>query len=184
MGSLLTFATSNLSFDSAAPRDILENNRSLDLIQFLSIAQHTKTDFLPITWAPFEELAGRGGSAQISQSQINIQTSFAFKRFSEPRSDGAELVFKALASEIRVLQNPHTRSSPHVVNLQGICWEFDDPSGTIYPVLVFPKAEYGDLYTYLRRQDGKAVSFDTRLKWCIQIARAINTLHTESIKPT
>lgn len=137
MGSLLTFATSNLSFDSAAPRDILENNRSLDLIQFLSIAQHTKTDFLPITWAPFEELAGRGGSAQISQSQINIQTSFAFKRFSEPRSDGAELVFKALASEIRVLQNPHTRSSPHVVKLQGICWEFDDSSGTIYPVLVF-----------------------------------------------
>ena len=181
MDSLVTFSASDLTDTNTAPEDYLVNGEPLDFIDFLAIAQHTKTDFLPITWDAYKELVGRGGSARISQSLINIKASFAFKRFSGDGNEQAGQFFKTLASEVLVLQSPAIRSHPNIVSLQGICWEFDLTSGTVSPVLVFPKAEHGDMRTYLSQEEGRAVPFGDRVTWCVQIAQAIDALHKNSM---
>jgi serine/threonine protein kinase len=75
------------------------------------------------------------------------------------------------------LQNEPIRAHPNIVKLLGICWEFEAESGSIAPVLVFPKAHSGDLQTYMSTEREESICFGTRLGLCIHIAQAIATLH-------
>ena len=173
--SLLALSFKDSTFDGSLVKGFLQDERSLDIIDLLAVAQYTKTDFLPITWDSHRGSIGRGASGIINQLQVNIQSAFAFKRF----LTGSH--FRLLESEMRILQSPSIRSHPNVVDLEGICWDVDDMSGTISPVLVFPKAEHGDLNSYLTVQRRKLVSFDEKITWCVQIAQAIDVLHRSSM---
>jgi hypothetical protein len=63
------------------PEEILRKSEShFDLISFLSAVQSSAVDLLPLTWRQAEESLGRGGTAFISQSLVDRDTSFAFKR--------------------------------------------------------------------------------------------------------
>lgn len=179
MENLPTFSRGELIFSSAAPEEHPSKNEDLDLIDLLSIAQHHLVDFLPITWHEALGSIGEGGSAHVSQSLLNLNASFAFKRFVR-RGNRPEKALHYIAAEIRALRSEALRSHPNIVSLVGVCWEFRAEPKSIDPVLVFPKAPLGDIHAFLVSGGGRNVSFATKLSLCVDVAMAITTLHNTS----
>jgi hypothetical protein len=163
-------------FTSATLEEVAKDDRPFDLLDFLSIAQRCKVDFLPITWhdglGPFDA----GGSSNLSQSIVDLKTNFAFKRFIK-RHNGRASGLRDIASEILTLRSEAIKSHPNFVDLLGVCWEFQQQTNSLEPVLVFPKAPLGNLRTFLHCRPNREVPFVTRLALCIDITRAIAVLH-------
>jgi serine/threonine protein kinase len=177
------FTKCGASFQSAAPAKDAATDRQYNFLSFLAIAQRLKIDFLPITWQPELDNVGAGGTAKIRQSLINLQTSFAFKHFiSQPAQTEANeaKVFKALMAEISVLGHPTIRRHPNIIELAGICWDVVAETGKVWPVLVFEKAQYGDLQTFMRQVGGKQLGWEDRLKLCADVGRAVADMHSNS----
>src|ERR1700721_2658581 len=70
---------------SAAPEKRVHSDTHYDLVAFLGLAQRLEIDFLPITWQPKLDVIGKGDTAEIWQTLINVQISFAFKRIKQSR---------------------------------------------------------------------------------------------------
>jgi hypothetical protein len=122
----------------------------------------------------------QGATSAIYQSHINIALELAFKRTSNLfRKKGETIAFQILISKIMVLGTRSIRNHPNIVDLEGICWELDDHEN-LSPVLVFQKAQYGDLARYLTSTAGKESSFETRLSICVDIGNAIGALYRSS----
>jgi serine/threonine protein kinase len=147
-----------------------------DFISFLAIAQRLKIDFLPITWQPALDRVGEGRTAEICQSLINLQTSFAFKRFKWSLDESSN--FRALISEISVLGNSLTRNHPNIIRLEGICWDIPPGDVKVHPVLVFEKTQYGDLEQFVDSATGSKMELQDRLKLCVDIGAAILAMHS------
>lgn len=146
-----------------------------DLAIFLSVIQKLDIEFLPVTWNALEAF-NRGGTADIHQSAVDIETTFAFKRASRLFKQGKEAAaYRALISEVLVLGNPVICDHPNVVDIEGICFEVD--AGDVRPVLVFQKAQHGDLQQFLGTTEWIDGSFDMRLSLCVDIGCAILALH-------
>ena len=159
-----------------------ERESSIDFLSILGIAQKLDIDFLPITWQPALDTAGDGATAEIRQSLINVQTSFAFKRYKrrwEPRSDADYSGFQRLYFEISILGQPEIRRHPNIIRLEGLCWDISPDSKEIWPVLVFEKTSFGDLTKWSASKEGRAASHDVRLSICADVASAVRHLHTE-----
>src|ERR1700738_3931184 len=129
MASSTSFSwMSSITSNGLSP-EVSTANVGFDLISVLSVAQQYKVDFLPITWLHALGPLGRGATAEISQSLISIQTSFAFKRLHSPTAATSYAPYevdsnlRALVSELLVLENPLIRCHPNIIDLQGICWE-------------------------------------------------------------
>jgi len=184
MEKLPVFCRGDSIFSSAAlAQPSGEGSASLDLVDFVSIAQRCNVDFLPISWHEGLEPFGRGGSADISQSAINIKTNFVFKRFVKAgSSDNPDLRY--IAVELLVLLNDGIREHSNIVDLIGICWEVQANEQPIRPVLVFPKAPLGDLSSFMLGPVGKDSSIETRLDICADVAKAISSLHGSSMLAT
>jgi hypothetical protein len=153
-----------------------------DFISFLAVAQHCKIDLLPITWQPALDIVGAGATARISQSFINLQVSFAFKRTTISKYPQGRLMnnrtFQALMSEISVLSHPSVRAHPNIINLEGICWEIPYDESRALPVLVFEKAQLGDMQKFMNSDHGKELYFEVRLELCAHIAAAVMVMHS------
>lgn len=61
------------------------------------------------------------------------------------------------------------------MDIEGICFEVD--AGDVRPVLVFQKAQHGDLQQFLGTTKWIDGSFDMRLSLCVDIGCAILALH-------
>lgn len=146
-----------------------------DFISFAATAQRCQVDLLPITWQPALGIVGSGGFAEISQALMNVQMSFAFKRVLPRRQH--ESTFSRLETEISVLSHPRIRHHPNIINLEGICWEFDINQRT-WPVLVFEKMERGDLFEFLKTTEGEALSLQERIELCSDVAHALMAIHS------
>jgi hypothetical protein len=149
-----------------------------DLLTFLAVSQSMQVDILPITWQVTRDIVGKGGTSRINEAAINVQTSFAFKCVSnkQKRETPKARIFQTLIIEVTVLSHHLLREHPHIVELQGICWDVpaDDE---VWPVLVFEKTHFGDLYNFLRLPVGRAFSIAERLKLCVDVATAIIDMH-------
>jgi len=88
-------------------------------------------------------------------------------------------IFRALTNEIIVLGHRSIREHPNIGHLQGICWDIA-PDDTPWPVLVFEKSEYEDLYDFAQRPIGRAMGIDERVKLCVDIGSAIQYMHSIS----
>lgn len=167
---------------SAAPEKRVQSDTHYDFLAFLGLAQRIEIDFLPITWQPKLEVVGRGGTAEIWQALINVQTSFAFKRIKQSRQASLDerTIFQDLILEILALGNELIRSHPNMVRLEGICWDIRPGEEKIWPVLVFEKAQYGDLEKFTNSDRGKIMRFEDRLRLCVQIGTAIKDMHSFS----
>ena len=171
-GSLITYRRARKFSKSAAPLESMKPSEQFDFIDLLAVAQGFDVDFLPITWQPALECIGEGGTAEIRQSLIDLQMSFAFKQFKSQKSN----ILKAIVSEIMVLRYPSLRKHRNIVTLQGICWDFT-PSGEAWPVLVFEQAKMGDLRKFMESEIGRHLSLAGKLKICSGIAAAIQEMH-------
>lgn len=145
-----------------------------DFISFISIAQFHKVDFLPITWNIGLEVLGDGATGEVKQSVVNLKNSFAFKLFKNKDKDS---LFRELISEVVLLRQPSIFRHPNIINLEGMAFEVDQDSGEIWPVLVFKKAEFGSLRSFMNSGGGKDISFDRKLKLCSEIGSAIMAMH-------
>ena len=166
----------------ATPAEISHADIHYDFISFLAVAQRRKFDFLPITWQPALDDVGRGATAEIRQSFINLQMSFAFKRMTPLNSlqqgERGYRAFRALISEVSVLGHPSIRKHPNVINLEGICWDVVGEEEAVWPVLVFEKTQYGDLCKFMESDVGLRMSMGDRLKLCVDIATAVMDMHS------
>ena len=174
----IMFEKEGTSSQMPTPLEFPSTALQYDLISFLAIAQHLKIDFLPITWQPALENIGEGGTARIHQSLITLRLSFAFKRIkpSERVKWGETRIFQTLISEISILGNPSIRTHFYIAPLQGICWDISQ-EGTVWPVLVFEKAQFGNLKEFLKSERGQNLSLEERLDFCIDIGTAIRDMH-------
>ena len=169
-----SFSKVDLSKTPAAP---VRHN----FLSFLATAQALDIDFLPITWQSAQQEIGEGGISSIKQALANIQMSLAFKRLKDEekfKRSEAE-IFQMLNNEITVLAHPSIKEHPHIVKLQGICWDISS-DGKVWPVLVFEKSPFEDLYTFVTRPVGKELGIHHRLKLCVDIGEAIMKMHSNS----
>lgn len=171
------------------PSDSRDESQPQDLITFLAIAQYARIDFLPITWPRGLPEIGTGAAAKVRESLLHLQMSFAFKvvkdaewveRIDESqRPAQINTRFKELISEIGILGHPAVQRHPNIASLLGICWDIL-PGGRVWPVLIFEKTPWGDLWSFARATAGLDMEMNTRLKLCSDIAAAVRDLHQNS----
>ena len=156
------------------------------LITFLAAVQQRQIDFVPVTWQEGLGFIGQGGTAHISQVQINNETSFAFKRAlrNEASSwvEDSASIYDVLTTDILVLTHPAIQGHPNIVKLIGFCWEITDDN-QVYPVIVLEKAGRGDLKGWACSLDATIVSFEAKLGLCVDIGSALQVLHDNSECP-
>lgn len=146
-----------------------------DLISFLGVVQGCGVELLPITWQPALSLLGVGVTSRVSQSQVHRQLSFAYKRMRATGLQDVGSAYQYAISEVRALTMPRVRAHPNVVDLEGVCWEIIGT--TAIPVLVFPKAEYGNLRAFMESEPGQSLPLCGRKSLCVDIANALMVLH-------
>ena len=148
-----------------------------DLVTFLAVTQKLQVDIFPITWNSARELIGFGLTATVHEALINSQTSFAFKRTRQHKLNRARGL-QALINELAVLSQ--LREHPNTVELHGICW--DVRAYDVWPVLVFEKAQFGDLSNFLKLLVGRDLFLPERLSLCVDIGTAIIYMHSNGMK--
>jgi hypothetical protein len=157
-----------------------------NIIRVLSIATALDVNIFPFTWRPALEGLGEGATGRISQSPMNARISLAFKRLGRwNRSQGlSEAQFralqdKALVSEMVALSCPELYGHPNIVNLEGLCWELSNEGHSLeaWPVLVFKKAEFGDLRRFLSLPEAEYLEIKDRLDICGEIGKALEVMH-------
>jgi hypothetical protein len=174
---LMSFSKSGIPIQSATPAILGPTDIDYDFLTFLGIAQSLKIDFLPTTWQPALDTVGLGGTAEIRQALLNLQMSFAFKRLISTQPAERAKNFQALIAEISVLGQSSIRDHPNIIKLEGICWDIIPETGNVWPVLVFEKAQLGDLLAFMEQGAGKTLSLEDRLQLCVDIATAVADMH-------
>jgi Protein tyrosine and serine/threonine kinase len=182
MANTVLFHRGTTTSESAAPEELSKASCGYDLISFLAYAQNCNVPLVSLPWHSGLPRLGKGGTGLVVEALVDIERSFAFKRFSpldvfsRPVPDSRR--FQNLLSELAVLQIPHVRDHDNIVDLIAITWEYDRSTRRVWPVLVTPKAKYGDLQSFLlSSEERRAASFEARIKLCIDIANAIDVMH-------
>lgn len=171
--------------------------RKCNIITFLATVQNLRVPILPVTWQTIAGIKG-GGTSQISQAAMNLETSFAFKRvkdeamLSRDRIDD-DKCFRWVINELMVLWHPAIRGHVNILELQGLTWDIrlrhdEEDNGKVstqthgkykaWPVFVFEKSQHGDLEEFARSPIGRGLSTADRLKICFEIANAIAHMHS------
>jgi hypothetical protein len=175
-----TFLKPRLLSDSAIQFEHVADTQC-DLLTFLAVVQKAQVDILPITWQSARQPIRAGNTSNVNKALITLQTSFAFKYVSDKqkRDKPEAKIFQAFISEITVLSYPLIRKYPNIVKLQGICWDvpFDNE---VWPVLMFEKTQFGDLYNFLILPVGRDLCTAERLKLCGDVGAAIIDMHFNS----
>lgn len=159
---------------------ILEEPESVfcDLIAFLAAAQWRNIDFLPITWQPALDMAGKGATAEIQQSLVSLAFTFAFKRFlTSSDADETSKRYRAIISELCILGHPAIKQHPNIVELQGVCWDAISED-QVWPVLVFPKAKYGNMHDFFASDEATRLTSDQCLCLIAGCVHAVVFMHS------
>ena len=163
-------------FESTIQAEVSE----YDLITFLAVVQKVQVVIIPITWQSAPVEIARGARSTIYEAFINWQTNFALKCVSDRQKQKLLKTnsFRTLINEVTVLSQ--LRGHRNIIELKGICWDVttDDE---VWPVLMFEKAPFGDLYDFLKRPVGRDLSFPERLSLCIDIGNAVIDMHSHGI---
>lgn len=166
--------------DSALPKQISSHSYSdYGFVDTIALAQRLGLSFLPIPWQAALGQLGSGGQADIYQATINIQTSFAFKSY-ETTLGIHRCNFQGLINEMVMLTHPLIKSHPHIVKLEGVCWDIQDDQN-VSPVLVFEKAHMGDLDHFITSGLWPDIPFAERLSICADIGIAVRDMHSNGI---
>jgi hypothetical protein len=158
------------------------NSDKFNFLSFLATAQALQIELLPITWEAARQDIGSGGTSRINEALVNLNTSFAFKRVHEEskvKKTEAQ-IFQTLTNEIMVLGHPFIRSHSNIAQLQGICLDISTNDDKPWPVLVFEKSQFGDLYNFAMVPVGREMGIYERIKLCVDISTAIMDMHASS----
>jgi hypothetical protein len=182
--TLISFEKCGTSYQSATPVYQQGSIEQCGLISFLALVQQLEVDLLPITWQPFLDRVGEGGTAEIRQSLINLQMSLAFKRIkdSELAMLDESIIFHRLMAEISVLGHASVRGHPNIVSLLGVCWQVigNNVAWKAWPVLVFEKTPFGNLKEFAQSEMGQKLHPHDKVQLCGDIAMAIRDMNASS----
>jgi hypothetical protein len=165
-----------------------QSGKHQEFIQFLQRAYALHVPILPLTWEPaFESLGPDGATGRVSQSTLNSELTFAYKRFNPEVTDPRftvesyrTLQYNAMASEMTVLCNSSLYIHPNIITVQGVCFEIT-PSGSVWPVLVFERCSLGDLTQCTTRPEFQDPEY--LLSICGYGAQALNAMHQSGMTP-
>jgi len=175
-----TNRTSTHTTHSPFPEKLAPASLPWNLLTFLSIAQSLKIDFLPITWAPALMPVDHGGTSEIRQSLVNVETAFVYKRLilgNVMNKDEEERAFQALIAEVTILGQERLRTNKNLVQLEGVCWDVYRLEDKVLPVFVFEKAEMGNLVSFMKAE-GKHLGFGERVELCVDVGTGIRLMHS------
>lgn len=177
-GLNLTTEASQSSTSSSGADNIFDSFHD-DFISFLSIAQFHHVDFFPNTWDQDRNSLGRGATSDVKQSIVNLKTSFAFKRFTDPdhTNPNKKVMFRALISEVALLMQTGIMNHPNTVNLEGITFELGSDTAEVWPVLVFKRAQFGSIRSFMEKGGGRQIGFLHKIRLCSQVGSAIMAMH-------
>jgi len=168
----------NSFFTSEIRKDARQNRLRCDLLSFLETAQYNGVDLLAITWQSALDILGAGATAEVRQSLVNLQMSFAFKRpISRYRSVEDDTLYGWLIRETTILCHPVVRQHRNLLDLEGVCWDPSISDKFLRPVLVFKRAEYGDSHKFMTSGEGQAMSLTDRMSFAIDVIDAVIALH-------
>lgn len=156
-----------------------------DLPSALSLAHRLGIDILPISWMPGLGSVGQGATGQVYQSRLDLNTEFVFKRsLPSPEADNSDSArYKAIISEMIILKHAPIRDHSNIVDLIGLGWDVNLRDEIVWPVLVFPKASFGNLHQFLETTEGAQMSFQTRIEFCTGMLMGLLTMHSHSKCP-
>ncbi|KAK0667503.1 hypothetical protein QBC41DRAFT_304324 [Cercophora samala] len=155
------------------------------LITFLAAVQKLGLPLLRETdWQP-SQLARKGGPQDVTQDTVREGIDFVYKRVPEKDRCDPSKTYRRLIDEINVMCHPAVRDHPNIARLRGICWEIPlvkplDKSEA-WPILVYEKTQWGDLWQFARTPAGRELGLEERLKICRDIGRAIANMHSNHI---
>lgn len=172
-----------------------ENRRApCNLITFLAAVQKLRIPFLPVTWQTKEAVVGAGGTSRINQALFDRDRSMVFKHVAEKDKldEPVEAIYRRLINEVMVLYHHAIRDHSNILGPLGICWDISTRKKQtnsravpnvvnkyeVWPVLVFEKSSFGDLYQFSSSQDARDMDVIDRLKVCLDIGAAISHMQS------
>lgn len=168
---------------SAADLEARDDSHHPNLIRLLQAATVLKVPVLPLTWDPaFEALGQDGATSRVNQSPLNAALEFAYKRFNPESNDihttqeaFRRMQYDAMIAELTILSCPNIRRHENIVSFIGICFEVSSAPDEVLPVIVFKKAEHGDLPLFLAGNLSLDASSLTAI--CGEVAKGIQIMH-------
>jgi hypothetical protein len=163
---------------STAPK---QDGVQLDFLSFLEALQANQVDVLATTWQQALDSLGTGATAEVRQSLVNLQTSFAFKRpmFRHSAFD-VDALFEWLIREVTILRHPASRNHKNLLSLEGVCWDYYTSDISLRPVLIFQRAQHGNLLQYVAKQGYQNMTLSHRLELATDVMSALGALHAAS----
>ena len=183
--TLLTFQRDDSIFTAvkrASGQHSRDSAAHCDLLTLLFITEALDVDLLPITWNAALGSLGQGATGNVQQSIVDARTNFAFKRSLPSRHYSDEYRYEATISEVMVLRARRRRSHPNIVELVGIGWDVNPHEKSVWPVLVFRKAEFGSLKRYLSSPIGSDLSWEIRVSLCRDIVSGLAWMHPDGTR--
>jgi serine/threonine protein kinase len=177
---------SDVLFHTLPPQEPAAKNEipcHRNFIYFCGAVQALELDFLPISWQPQSGLIGRGGTSEIHQLLLSLETSLAFKAIdvgdiSRTRTaEDLENIYSLLLTEVQHMGRKSILSSPYIHKVEGVCWSLNKRTGVVDPVLVYEKTRHGDMYRFMTSGQGKSLDISGRIKMCRDVAIGLETLH-------
>lgn len=150
-----------------------------DFLHLLAILQALRVNILPISWEKARHHFGGGGTSHINQTVVNAKDGIAFKWIRGDKISNLNKAYKIAAQEIGVLSQPCFQKDPGIVTLHGICWHIEDEK--VWPVLVFEKSKFGDLFQFAQSEVGRSLGMQERVKICMEIGRTLLSVHSRGM---
>ena len=155
----------------------LAKERCCDMIAFLALLHIYSIDVAFISWDVVRGVLGEGGTARVHQSMELPRVHLAFKRLGVWDKAEMNQEYRIMMSEILTSADENIRNHPHLACLEGVTWEVQPETRLVMPVLLFEKAECGDLFSFLSSPKSTSITFEQRLSFCREVGRALSSLH-------
>lgn len=173
------------SYPAQETDNILSTLPHYDLLSFLAITERLSNVRLYAFTPSYQHNGGltiRAGASGIVHDQaLSSGRGIIFKRYRTTPHSSRRDVFKAIISEVMVLKHPVLARHPNIVDLDGITWDVEVERGQppqVTPVLVLKRAEHGNLADFFRTSQGQSSTLKRRLQLCIDVALALDAMHT------
>ncbi|KAJ4355615.1 uncharacterized protein N0V89_003635 [Didymosphaeria variabile] len=163
-----------------------------NIITLLSVTHNLPLDMAFVTWEATLGAIGSGATSEVRQRMLSLHKSIAFKaprqltdqdnlQAFEENEGQLHGDYRNIVNEIFILCSEGLRSHPNIINLEAITWHYDQTSKAVWPILIFEKAEEGDLATFMNSDRGRTLGIRKRLELCQDIAIALLNIHRYSI---
>jgi hypothetical protein len=177
-GEITSLLAGDSFFSSKISSAREQDSPRFDFLSFLEAVQVNKVDVLATTWQQALDTLGTGATAEVRQSLVNLQTSFAFKRpmFRHASLD-TDTLFEWLIREVTILRHPIARKHKNLLGLEGVCWDYHTSNESLRPVLIFQRAQHGDLLQYALKKGFQTMTVSHRMDLATDAMSALNALH-------